>query len=241
MKLTGDLIIEVTRKCNLVCDHCLRGAAQNKEISFIAMCEVVDQFEYINNVTFTGGEPSLNPSAIQHFLTLCRSRSIGVGSFYIATNAVTASGEFLEALLDLWLYCDDMEDLDNSMGGVAISNDYFHETDQDTIKRLMAFRFTEMRYTKDRQDFYDSSYLINEGFQFDNYNEGRENTPESLDNLDFEEFKESGYFSEITLYLNCDNQIILGCDWSYENQEEHVLCKSSDSIYDALIAAYVPA
>ncbi len=232
MKLIGDLVIEITRKCNTICDHCLRGESENKEISYIAMEETLKQFDRISNITFTGGEPSLNPEAIQHFLSICKSKRIEVGSFYIATNAIHASDEFVKSLLDLWLYCDEM--VEDEIGGVAISNDFFHTPDSETVKRLKAFKFTNLRYSEKRKGFYDGSYLINEGFQYDNMNEGRILEPENFDYLDLDEFKESGYFQDIKLYLNCKGQIILGCDWSYQNQEDHVLCNATESIFDSI-------
>ena len=57
------LIIEVTRKCNLCCEHCLRGEAQNKVFN----PEWLDTFiknnniTHVSTITFTGGEPSLHP------------------------------------------------------------------------------------------------------------------------------------------------------------------------------------
>jgi len=56
-----NLIIEITRKCNFTCDHCLRGEAQNKDIDHKVIDALLDNnIEYISNITFTGGEPSLN-------------------------------------------------------------------------------------------------------------------------------------------------------------------------------------
>ncbi|MBD5584080.1 MAG: radical SAM protein [Clostridia bacterium] len=83
-----ELIIEVTRRCNMRCAHCLRGDAEDQDISFQVIDDTLRHFDQINTITFTGGEPSLNLQAIRHALTYCKRRKIPVGSFFIATNGL---------------------------------------------------------------------------------------------------------------------------------------------------------
>ena len=65
-----DLFIEVTRRCNMSCKHCLRGDAQNLDIKL----ESIDLFlsklknKCFKRILFTGGEPSLNVEAIEFTL-----------------------------------------------------------------------------------------------------------------------------------------------------------------------------
>ena len=237
-KISGDLIIEITRRCQLECPHCLRGPAQEQNINYFDMERTVKQFDTIGCITFTGGEPSLNPEAIKHFLGICKKFNISVDSFYIATNAVEATKDFLLAVFELYLYCED-----NEMSSLDISNDEFHYG-QFGIKDLEAFKFTRKKYKDgERTQTYDregTGHLINEGNYFDNYNDGRVNHPEVIGNMDQDLFEESGHIgNEIRLMLNCNGDIILGCDWSYESQEDHILCNSSDSIHTAIAAALV--
>lgn len=62
----NQLIIEVTRRCNMECGHCLRGDAQNADILLSAIDGVLDQTEAIGRLIITGGEPTLNLEAIQY-------------------------------------------------------------------------------------------------------------------------------------------------------------------------------
>ena len=64
LKIAGHLAIEVTQRCNLNCDHCLRGCARNVNITKEIIDKTLDNFEHISSITFTGGEPTLNPEAI---------------------------------------------------------------------------------------------------------------------------------------------------------------------------------
>jgi MoaA/NifB/PqqE/SkfB family radical SAM enzyme len=58
-----NVIIEITRRCNMKCEHCLRGAQQRLDIPD----DVLSKFflrirdSYINHLCLTGGEPSLAP------------------------------------------------------------------------------------------------------------------------------------------------------------------------------------
>ena len=61
------LILEVTRRCNMCCAHCLRGEAENIDMQKETIDKVLDLVDKIEHVTFSGGEPSLNLPLIQYF------------------------------------------------------------------------------------------------------------------------------------------------------------------------------
>ena len=44
--------IEVTRRCNMKCAHCLRGPAQNIDLSFEEVDAFLDNFSFINQITY---------------------------------------------------------------------------------------------------------------------------------------------------------------------------------------------
>ena len=55
----SQLVIEIGRKCNLSCAHCLRGKSQDVTVDIDTVKKLIDEFEFIGNITFTGGEPTL--------------------------------------------------------------------------------------------------------------------------------------------------------------------------------------
>ena len=63
------LAIEVTRRCNMKCNHCLRGDAQNLDISTAVLSGIAKHI-HPASVIFTGGEPSLNVPAIKRYFEL---------------------------------------------------------------------------------------------------------------------------------------------------------------------------
>lgn len=117
-----NLIIETTRRCNMSCEHCLRGEPQNRDIDVdtIRKFLLTNNVNYISIITFTGGESTLNLQAIRSFMQICKDLNVDVGSFYIATNGKNIPDEFI-LCLDLYLFCSD-----NEVSAVGISKSFYH-------------------------------------------------------------------------------------------------------------------
>jgi len=219
------LIIEITRRCQLRCEHCLRGDAQNLDIDPAHIDAILSQVSHIGELTFSGGEPSLNPKAIQYFIDEAERQGVGISDFYIATNAHHISDEFLLTVMRLHCYCDD-----NEISLIQWSNDNFHatETDQEGIAKLKTLSFAFPRNPTDRPT--DPSNLLSQGnYEGRTYNQPRDGGF----SFDEEEVTE-GY-----VYLAADGWIISNCDWSYENQKDHRVCRVEDFNLDRL-KEYVP-
>ena len=60
----SDLVLEVTRRCNMSCAHCCRGDAQNCDITHKVIDDAFANLSGIGSLVFTGGEPSLNVDAM---------------------------------------------------------------------------------------------------------------------------------------------------------------------------------
>lgn len=98
-----NLILEVTRRCNMNCKHCLRGNAENQDMTTEVLEKTLQHFDYISSITFTGGEPTLNLPIIQHTLDYCKKHNITVETFFIATNGKENIDELLN-ICDQWYY-----------------------------------------------------------------------------------------------------------------------------------------
>jgi organic radical activating enzyme len=226
-----DLIIEITRKCNMSCNHCLRGEPQNKDIDFKYIDTLLDKTREINCVVFTGGEPSLNPEAINYFVEGCEKRGIYLSHFFIATNTKEVTEKFLMSILKLYCYCDN-----KNFCMIGISNDQYHEIDENNKELLKAFKFARYRYTNrdDTEKIYvrRGAELINQGRYKENYNNG---TDLELSPISIED--ESDGRIESNIYLNCNGNIINGCDWSYKNQNspKRIICHVDDLGIESII------
>ncbi len=225
-----NIIIEVTRKCNMVCAHCLRGNAQNVSIPLEYIDKVMSKLSYISHLTITGGEPSLVPDRIEYIVESARKHNVEIGSFYIATNAKQVSDEFLISLIKLHCYCND-----NEISAVNWSNDQFHDSQTDNnIKRLRVFSFASPKYTKKLESVRN---VISEG-RGKGLSERKVKTYFSSleDHVDIESWS----INEGEIYVNCRGKIVYGCDWSYRSQshKRNVICSIDDFSFDALAAYF---
>lgn len=116
------LSIEITRRCNMACAHCLRGDARDMDIKPVWLDRLFSQIEEVGCLTFSGGEPSLNVSAMTFARKICADRKIPVANFYVVTNGKEVPDAFLHECLDWKLFCTDGE-----ISAVALSSDKWHE------------------------------------------------------------------------------------------------------------------
>lgn len=94
------LAIEVTRRCNMKCNHCLRGDAQNLDISTAVLSGIAKHI-HPASVIFTGGEPSLNVPAIKRYFELAERYDTMPAAFYVATNGATSKEQMRDLALTL--------------------------------------------------------------------------------------------------------------------------------------------
>lgn len=228
-----NLIIEVTRRCNMKCPHCLRGNPQNKTLDEQYLRDILSQVSYISSVTFTGGEPTL-PSGlkiIKRFIQLCYDYNVDIGSFYIVTNALKWRPEFPQMIYDLHNLC-----IDNEISAVDISDDYGYHDTTDHERNSFKWRLTEiLEYEYGLTDIVNIRPKLNPG-SIISEGRGKNWGCRSLkpDSITYGYWDNDLTLQEGTLYLNCNGNLINGCDWSYKNQEKHMICRSSDSIIDAV-------
>lgn len=120
------LSFEVTRRCNLCCEHCMRGDAQCLDMDLSYVDKVLDDIVELYYVSFTGGEPSLNNDCIKAIIDKIIYRNIKVYGFDIVSNGVDSDKilELIEILDNFKSYCYDKNIGTSRLG---ISNDKFHK------------------------------------------------------------------------------------------------------------------
>jgi hypothetical protein len=235
MKLDiNNVIIEITRKCNMECEHCLRGKSQNKEIYDYDIETFFSKVGYISCLTISGGEPSIAPHKINTIVDMAKKYKVGIGNFYIATNAKVVTNDFLLAVMRLYCYCDE-----NEISALSYSNDYYHdEITKENIKKLEVFKFTSAKYERKRY----GDNTINEGRAKENGIGGRDNKHElinssyTLEDI-IDDSQEVLEIRNIPIYLNCKGNLICGCDWSYKNQDKkkNIICHVNEMSGDMFI------
>jgi hypothetical protein len=166
----------------------------------------------------------MNVEAISYFLKKAKELNISIDGFYIATNGLTISEEFILVCLRLFSYAQAKD-----LCSVHVSNDVFHANEGSYNTELLdGLSFFGRKFSEERYNYYGYRALIGEGRAKENFGDTRKvfttkvETKNDLDSTD--------------VVLNCNGQIINGCDWSYASQKKHMLC-SVDKLseyYEAL-------
>lgn len=225
----SDLALEVTRRCNMSCRHCMRGDAQNIDISDDIL-ETVAQNIYPLHVTFTGGEPSLNVEAIRQYFELAEAYGTMPRSFCVITNGKENREELASALLHAY---GKMADADGCI--LIQSVDEFHEFHEDVpempnIFNALSFFFYEYEVRPKKDN--DRKWVLNLGRAKENglgYKHSRW-MAEDLAELIEDENNEDGFQSVDVhnLYI-CANGNVLGTsECCYADADKHALCKVKD-------------
>ena len=217
-----DLAIEVTRRCNLACFHCLRGDPEPVDISDYYLEELFSKVGRIGLLTITGGEPSLATDRIFKILELIKKHGVIMENFYLATNATNVTDDFIRVLMELYLACGE-----NEVSGVDISNSIYHDNNVNfgdinhDVDKLKLLKFVQLKYS-DKTLREMPNNLLHQG----RCGSGREVEIDSIEvNIEEKEVSEGG------LYLNCEGVIIAGCDFSFESQRSNKsiqVCKVED-------------
>lgn len=203
------LSIEVTRKCNLRCRHCCRGNPQNKNISYKYIDSLLDQVDSIHQITFTGGEPSLNIQAIQYFIDECKNKNVHVEWVTIITNGIRIEQDFVDVCLDMYFKMKWEVD-------IVLSDDKYHTEQRQFDDSLLS----SLPFYRKMSDINESKVVLREGrgelLDESTYYGARATRFTSIEN-----FNDHRYY----ILLNVDGEIINGIDWSYDKQKKHCLCR----------------
>lgn len=216
------LLIEVTRKCNMECLHCLRGDAQNKNIKLSYIDEMLKQLRdtEIGTLIITGGEPSLNVPAIRFILDKLKEYNIDVIAFYMVTNGSKSSmnKKFIDVCMELYRYQNMKASDSDFLPLLAMSDDKYHDDrwHDEVIRELSVYKFFELRNDSER----DESSMIAQVRALDYLDGCRELRvyPWSLDECN------DTILIEGDVYLNAEGDLTTCCDLSYENQTDEAVC-----------------
>ena len=95
------LYLEVTRMCNLECEHCLRGDEEKEFMSPETIVNTLKGVKKIRKLLITGGEPLLAIRQIRLIVELIKKENIQVDSILLITNSTIMSENVLAVLREL--------------------------------------------------------------------------------------------------------------------------------------------
>lgn len=214
------LVVEVTRRCNMRCAHCLRRDARDVDLDEKHIRALLDQTTSISSVTFTGGEPSLAVPVMRRFYELAGEASVTPYSFYVVTNGAENQLELATCCLEMYAASEDRD-----VCGVALSVDDYHDAarQSDIVRALAFYRDDKERFYSQRTRRVESrrghadEWVMPIGRVGDNglghASHGRDaefSVDECGDDLRVE-----------TLYLACDGRVYPDVDLSYDDMDEN--------------------
>lgn len=227
-KVTIDsLALEVTRKCNANCAHCLRGNAENKNTNKKVIRQLFKNIKHIQCITFTGGEPTLYTRALRDTLNICKEYGIEVDYVYVVTNGIRYSRRLVNVMNDWMQYCMETMGYDfesyrdrefylgDGLFGLSLSIDAFHpRMAEDSWKYKDLPYYNSCKEHNPKESFIG---IIREG-RAENNNSFAKNSRVLRDY----EFSFSFYDDEEEIpemvYCNVNGEIFPSCDMSFERQ-----------------------
>jgi len=218
MKLNLDnLLFEVTRKCNMECLHCLRGKAQDVNISRKIINRALKDVTQISSLSFTGGEPTLNIPAMKYIFKQIHKQNIELQSFWLATNGKVYNQSFMNVLFEEYVKCVDLNG-GEFYGGIAVShNDGFHEGIlKENLIKYQCVKF----YDDSKAHKLKNESIISDGNA--RINSLGERKLKIEKHLDYEIY-DNEIRIESELYINALGDVLLMCDLSYARQKRAVI------------------
>lgn len=223
------LAIEVTRRCNMQCEHCLRGDAQNVDISESILEEIAKTI-HPASVVFTGGEPSLNVPAIERYFQLAEQYGNLPSSFYVATNGATSSEQMNALALTLMKVYPKMDEPECCE--VNVSSDMFHEAfkKEDYSAILDGLPFFDPDGKKHSLNKDSLDWLLNTGRAAENELGCHGALPFStnMDELVTDVYQDGVHFD--MLYVAANGNVVDNCDSSYKDidDKKNIICSVFD-------------
>lgn len=137
--VVGNLTVEITRRCNLKCKHCMRGEAECVDISYRDVDSLFSLVNEVHELYITGGEPSLCVPQLRYIVHLIQERNIKVDRITIISNGQGENiDEYIQVLSDLSSVC--RHPMRNT---IAISVDSWHgsseESEENFDKSMRSF------------------------------------------------------------------------------------------------------
>lgn len=231
-----NLILEVTRKCNMKCRHCLRGSAQDLSMSKQTIQNALKGVSRITTLQFTGGEPILGLYQIRTILETIRENQIDVGWFWLKSNGIKYSAALINHLADFQEYVDEPD-----MSAMEFSLDQFHlKTNLSLNKYLVQQEVNPWIQAPKSQNL---RYLIKEG-----------RAKRFLDRVSYRDpFFYSGWpiaedylkdqYSTIAydfpVYIAANGNIICGCDLSFKHIDKYSFGNVNKQSLQSIIEAHI--
>lgn len=237
------LFIEVTRRYNLKCCHCMKKESQNVNVTPQIIDSLFNQLNQVNTVEITGGEPFLAVNEIRHIIQEIIQNQIKILELIIITNGTVLDKTITTDLNLLGNYIEKYRKqigfkYDRKPVIITISDDKYHPN----IDREKAMGFykrycndnvlIEYKYEEDRKrEDFDENHLFYSGRA-----KNLQNVRYSIDGACHRvlhcmmsigahkgDIPLKGDFIQCSIYLSANGNIGLYCNYSYDDEDRDAM------------------
>lgn len=201
-----ELFLELSRKCNLKCAHCLRGPAQRKNMSREVMLAAYNKAEEEVYLATGGGEPSLMLEQLEDLYHVVKTSDTNLLCIYVVTNGKRNFKKLVELVKKFeWISHDD------TLGRLCVSIDKYHTTEKGRI----LYAADEMGMEVEKRN---NQQLVDMG----NANKNHLGF-NSVEIYPYHTRKNNREYNivEGVFYVNYKGDVYPSCDLSYKAQERH--------------------
>lgn len=131
----------MTHRCNLNCEHCLRGDSYDKKMSKEVIEKTLEEVAVIGNLCLCGGEPTLALDVIYQIFHYIIEHDILVYQVSVTINGTNYSPAFLTLLDYISDYIPDRNVV------FAISSDRYHRQELERLNILEKYKANIIRYS----------------------------------------------------------------------------------------------
>lgn len=138
-----NLQIEITRRCNIRCAHCMKGDAQSVVLEKAVIDKLLDKTVAIGTLHITGGEPFADVDIMRYLIDGIVDRDIPVNNLLVTTNGLLIDDSCRDIFKKIYSHLKVKHELVykkempaewlKSKCVVRVSVDKFHGTDKDDI------------------------------------------------------------------------------------------------------------
>lgn len=126
-----ELALEITRRCNKKCAHCLRGEAQNITMTHDMIDKIIDDVEDVTRLVLFSGEVLLEIDTIDYLVQKILSSHWTTRYIELTTNGTICDKRIVDLLESFCIRRD------GNYAVIRVSNDQFHNPEE--YKKAYAF------------------------------------------------------------------------------------------------------
>src|SRR6056297_2670614 len=143
------LILELTRRCNMACKHCMSGKQQNEDMPRKYVHDFFSRVDVIQGLTLSGEEPTIAPKIIQEVAEEIIRTGIDIRNFFIITNGKEISEDFLTSVEMMKKACSQ-----NDKSHIEVSNHIYNKSlTEANLQRLKTLSIP-LKVKYESEDFF---------------------------------------------------------------------------------------